>query len=128
MEEFQVVPAEFGQKFFGYSSEEILGRHAVGTIVPRTDLSGRDLGLLMDQILADPKAFEQNVNENMRSNGDRVLIGWTNKVVSTLQDQQLSALRASSGEVRLTFVVLLVLGSVLGAVGSGIAVTRFLDV
>jgi cell division transport system permease protein len=54
--------------------------------------------------------------------------GWTNKVVSSLQDQQLSALRASTGEVRLTFVLLLGLGSVLGAVGSGIAVTRFLDV
>ena len=63
---------EFGQKFFGYSSEEILGRHVVGTIVPGTDSNGRDLGLLMDQILADPKAFEQNVNENMRRNGERV--------------------------------------------------------
>ena len=60
---------EFGQKFFGYSSEEILGRHVVGTIVPMTDSSGLNLGLLMDQILADPKAFEQNVNENMRRNG-----------------------------------------------------------
>ena len=63
---------EFGQKFFGYSSEEILGRHVVGTIVPITDSSGRDLGPLMDQILADPKAFEQNVNENMRRSGERV--------------------------------------------------------
>jgi PAS domain S-box-containing protein len=72
---------EFGQKFFGYSSEEILGRHVVGTIVPVTDSSGRDLGPLMDQILADPKAFERNVNENMRRNGQRVWIAWTNKIV-----------------------------------------------
>ena len=72
---------EFGQKFFGYSSEEILGRHVMGTIVPRTDSSGRDLGPLMDQILADPKAFERNVNENMRRSGERVGIAWTNKIV-----------------------------------------------
>ncbi len=72
---------EFGQKFFGYSSQEILGRHVVGTIVPMTDSSGRDLGLLMDQILADPKAFEQNVNENMRRSGESVTIAWTNKIV-----------------------------------------------
>src|SRR5271157_745160 len=72
---------EFGQKFFGYSSEEILGRHVVGTIVPMTDSSGRDLGPLMDQILADPKAFEQNVNENMRLSGERVTIAWTNRIV-----------------------------------------------
>ena len=28
---------EFGQQFFGYSAEEIIGRHVVGTIVPVTD-------------------------------------------------------------------------------------------
>ncbi len=72
---------EFGQKFFGYSSEEILGRHVVGMIVPRTDSSGRDLAPLMEQILADPRAFQQNVNENIRRDGERVLIAWTNKVV-----------------------------------------------
>ena len=72
---------EFGQKFFGYSSEELLGRHVVGTIVPMTDSRGRDLGLLMDQILANPKALEQNINENMRSSGERAVIAWTNKIV-----------------------------------------------
>ena len=72
---------EFGQKFFGYSGDEILGRHVVGTIVPVTDSIGRDLGPLMDQVLADPEAFEQNINENMRRNGERVVIAWTNKIV-----------------------------------------------
>ncbi|HBZ54725.1 MAG TPA: hypothetical protein DEO88_04895, partial [Syntrophobacteraceae bacterium] len=72
---------EFGQKFFGYSSEEIVGRHVIGTIVPVTDSSGDDLGPLMDQILADPKAFERNVNENMRRSGERVVIAWTNRIV-----------------------------------------------
>ncbi|MBF0508859.1 MAG: PAS domain S-box protein [Deltaproteobacteria bacterium] len=72
---------EFGQEFFGYSYEEIIGRHVIGTIVPIKDNTGRDLGPLMDRILADPKAFEQNVNENMRRNGEHVLIAWTNKIV-----------------------------------------------
>jgi PAS domain S-box-containing protein len=72
---------DFGQKFFGYSAEEILGRHVVGTIVPIADSSGRDLGPLMDQILADPKAFERNINENMRRNGERVWVSWTNRIV-----------------------------------------------
>ena len=60
---------EFGQKFFGYSSEEILGRHVVGTIVPETDSTGLNLAPLMDRILADPIAFEQNVNENITAGG-----------------------------------------------------------
>jgi PAS domain S-box-containing protein len=72
---------EFGQKFFGYSAAEILGRHVVGTIVPESESTGRDLRPLMDQITADPKAFEQNVNENVRRNGERVWVAWTNKTV-----------------------------------------------
>jgi signal transduction histidine kinase len=42
---------------------------------------------LMEQIMADPRAFEQNINENMRRNGERVWIAWTNKTV--LDDQGL---------------------------------------
>lgn len=72
---------EFGQRFFGYSAGEIVGRHVVGTIVPQTESSGRDLRQLMDRICADPKAFEQNVNENVRHDGQRVWIEWNNRIV-----------------------------------------------
>ncbi|MFZ2656136.1 MAG: PAS domain S-box protein [Victivallales bacterium] len=72
---------EFGQKFFGYSSGEIIGRHVMDTIVPSTDSGGHDMHKLMDQICADPVSFEQNINENMRRNGERAWIAWTNKIV-----------------------------------------------
>ncbi len=78
---------EFGQRFFGYSAEEIIGRHVMGTIVPATESDGRNLHRLMDQILADPAAFEQNINENIRSNGERVWISWTNRIVRDAQGQ-----------------------------------------
>jgi len=78
---------EFGQRFFGYSTEEIHGRHVMGTIVPSTDDEGRDLRKLMDDICANPVAFEKNVNENMRRNGQRVWIAWTNKVVTDAKGQ-----------------------------------------
>jgi|GEM_PF-349891 len=76
---------EFGQKFFGYSGEEILGRHVVGTIVPVTDTDGHDLAPLMDRILQDPRAFERNVKENMKRDGKRVTVAWTNKIVPDVQ-------------------------------------------
>jgi PAS domain S-box-containing protein len=76
---------EFGQKFFGYSAVEIIGRHVIGSIVPETDSTDRNLRPLMEQITANPKAFEQNVNENIRRNGERVWIAWTNRAV---QDEQ----------------------------------------
>lgn len=77
----------FGQQFFGYSSEEIVGQHIIGTIVPVTDSAGRDLQNLMQEICLDTKTFEQNVNENMRRGGERVWISWTNKVVLDAQGQ-----------------------------------------
>ena len=78
---------EFGQRFFGYSADEIIGRHVMGTIVPETESDGRDLRLLMEQICAAPSAFEQNVNENVRRNGERVWIAWTNRIVWDAQGQ-----------------------------------------
>ncbi len=72
---------EFGQRFFGYKAEEILGRHVLETIVPATESSGRDLQRLMEQICADPRAFEQNINENVRRSGEHVWISWTNRIV-----------------------------------------------
>jgi len=72
---------EFGQRFFGYTAEEMCGRHVMDTIVPQTESTGRDLRDLMDRILADPRAFEQNVNENIRRNGERAWIAWTNRIV-----------------------------------------------
>jgi PAS domain S-box-containing protein len=72
---------QFGQQFFGYSHQEIIGKHVIGTIVPFTDSAGRDLQDMMQQICFDTKKFEQNINENMRRNGEHVWIAWTNKVV-----------------------------------------------
>ena len=72
---------EFGQRFFGYTEAEICGRHVIGTIVPETDLRGMNMSTLMDQIYSNPAAYEQNINENMRRNGERVWIAWTNRIV-----------------------------------------------
>ena len=78
---------EYGLAFFGYSETELLGRHVIGTIVPDKETDGRDLNAMMSAIQADPKAFEHNINENIRSNGERVWIAWTNKVVLDDQDR-----------------------------------------
>ncbi len=72
---------EYGQRFFGYPANEIIGHHVVGTIVPGADTGGQDLSDLMDQICASPERFEENVNENMRRGGERVWIAWTNRIL-----------------------------------------------
>ena len=72
---------EFGQQFFGYSAMEIIGQHVIGTLVPESESQGRDLRPLMEEICVNPGRFERNINENMRRNGERIWVDWTNKVV-----------------------------------------------
>jgi PAS domain S-box-containing protein len=72
---------ECGQRFFGYAADEIVGRHVVGTIVPATDSGGRDLHSYIAEICASPEAFGHSINENMRRNGERAWVSWTNRVV-----------------------------------------------
>ena len=70
---------EFAQGFFGYREKEIVGRNVVGTIVPQKESSGRDLAAMIKEIGAHPERYLTNENENMRSNGERVWISWTNR-------------------------------------------------
>jgi PAS domain S-box-containing protein len=72
---------KFAQKFFGYKENEILGHSVVGTIVPVTDSSGRDLKKMIADIMLHPKKYINNENENMRHDGRRVWISWTNKAM-----------------------------------------------
>ena len=78
---------EFGLRFFGYAAAEMIGSGIMGTIVPSTASDGRDLQQLMREIVADPAAFEQNINENMLHDGRRVWIAWTNRIVRDSRGQ-----------------------------------------
>jgi two-component system cell cycle sensor histidine kinase/response regulator CckA len=72
---------EFAQSFFGYTEDEILGKNVVGTIVPKKDSVGSDLAQMVKDIGLHPEKYVTNENENMRSNGDRVWVAWTNKAI-----------------------------------------------
>ncbi|WP_445241243.1 PAS domain S-box protein [Microcoleus vaginatus] len=72
---------EFAETFFGYSEAEIMGKSAIGTIIPKTDLSESDLAAMIRGCLTQPEKYFQNENENIRSNGERVWIAWTNKAL-----------------------------------------------
>jgi PAS domain S-box-containing protein len=72
---------KFAEDFFGYRQEEIIGRNVVGTIVPVMDSEGRDPRKTVECIIKNPDAYAANVNENMRSNGEKVWISWTNRPV-----------------------------------------------
>jgi PAS domain S-box-containing protein len=69
---------EFAQRFFGYREDEVLGKHVVGTIVPEKDSYGRDLKSKIEAHGHHPERYTTTENENIRRNGERVWIAWTN--------------------------------------------------
>jgi PAS domain S-box-containing protein len=71
---------EYAQRFFGYTSEEIIGKPVMGTIVPATESgSGHDLSHMIDDIIHHPDDHILNENENITRDGRRVWIRWQNK-------------------------------------------------
>jgi PAS domain S-box-containing protein len=72
---------EFSQNFFGFTENEIMGKNVVGTIVPKTETTGRDLSEMIHDIGRHPERYVTNENENMLKNGERVWVVWTNKAI-----------------------------------------------
>ena len=71
---------EYAQNFFGYQTAEIIGQ-SVNLLVPETGSSGNDLKALVRDIAAHPENFQYNINENIRRDGSRVWMAWTNKPI-----------------------------------------------
>ncbi|OGO30312.1 MAG: hypothetical protein A2Z29_09605 [Chloroflexi bacterium RBG_16_56_11] len=69
----------FAEKFFGFSEVEILGKSVIGTIVPPRDSADRNLAAMIDDIIKNPERYRHNENENIKRNGERVWIVWTNQ-------------------------------------------------
>ncbi|MCI0397554.1 MAG: PAS domain S-box protein [Chloroflexi bacterium] len=71
----------FGQEFFGFQEEEIVGRSVIGTIVPETDSTGRNLQAVMADIQIHPERYQENENENLTKDGRRAWVVWWNKAI-----------------------------------------------
>lgn len=70
---------EYGLKFFGYESGELIGKNVVGTIIPlQESLIGKDSQTLMHEIFTNVEQNEYIENENVKKDGTRVWISWKN--------------------------------------------------
>ena len=76
---------EFAQEFFGYQAAEVLGRDAIGIIVPEVDSEGHDLRQMMQAMTRQPELYAGHEYENMCKDGRRVWVHWANRAV---RDQQ----------------------------------------
>jgi len=82
----------FAEQFFGYSCEEVLGKSVIETIVPATESNGRDLKPMIEKLLKHPTLFVSNINENIKKNGERVWISWSNHPLVDMNRQPVGVL------------------------------------
>jgi PAS domain S-box-containing protein len=69
----------FACQLFGYAADELLGRNAVGTIVPDRDAAGQDLAAKLRDVVRHPERYTSSENENLRRDGERLWVAWTNR-------------------------------------------------
>ena len=72
---------EYAQHFFGYTAQEIVGQNVLGTIVPHTESSGRNLESMLHDICAAPQNYLVNENENITRSGQLRWISWANRPI-----------------------------------------------
>lgn len=70
---------EYAKKFFGFTKKELIGKNIVGTIVPPVDSSGQNLAEMIKNISQAPQDYANNQSENIKKDGTRAWIAWTNK-------------------------------------------------
>ena len=83
---------EFAEKFFGFNKEEIMGKNVIGTIVPETESSGRNLQEFINMVVKDPESHINSENENITRDGRRVWVSWTNKGFYNDKDEVIGVL------------------------------------
>lgn len=72
---------DFALSFFGYTCEELLGKSLVGTIVPETSSEGENLILMLEDLVRNPEQYITNENENLKRDGTKAWISWTNRAI-----------------------------------------------
>jgi len=97
--------------FFDFTSDDVIGKNVVGTIVPQKTRVQHDLSMMVNDLGFNAEGYAVNVNENIRRNGDHVWIAWINKAIRDEQGHIVEILcighditdrKQRSGEVRIS--------------------------
>jgi PAS domain S-box-containing protein len=72
---------DHAREIFGYTSEDLENRPMVGTIVPDGESTGRNLKAFIRDLIQRPDEYVIHENENLRADGERIWMSWTNKAL-----------------------------------------------
>ncbi|MEP0978864.1 PAS domain S-box protein [Phormidium sp. FACHB-77] len=87
---------DYGVKLLGYEEHEILGRTLFETIIPETELSGRDMRPMVHDLLRNPQSYPQGEGENLCRDGRRVWMAWSNQAIFNDQGEVVEILSVGS--------------------------------
>ncbi|MCK5537552.1 MAG: PAS domain S-box protein, partial [Bacteroidales bacterium] len=74
---------EYASELFGYSEQEVLGKHVIGVIVPGFDSDKQDLKKMVEMFVSSTGEHydKTNENENITKSGKLIWMSWANKAV-----------------------------------------------
>ncbi|WP_194117128.1 sensor domain-containing diguanylate cyclase [Chitinilyticum piscinae] len=78
---------QYAESYFGYDPDELIGQPLLGTLLPETESTQRNLAGVLEALLTQPEDFPVHVNENLCRDGRRVWVLWTNQPVRNAQGQ-----------------------------------------
>lgn len=72
---------DFAEEFFGFTSKEIVGKPVLGTIAQEPTRRNPNQPTLIEKILLNPQLYIDVETQNIKKDGEKVWISWTNRVV-----------------------------------------------
>lgn len=71
---------EHGLELFGYQQRELVGKNAFGTIFAAASKENPKKNIV-SRIIANPRLYVEHETENIKKNGDKIWVSWTNRVI-----------------------------------------------
>ncbi len=71
----------YAQEFFGYQEQDILGLSVLGTLITEREGSRQRLNEWLNLICSNPAQHQDAESENLRSNGEKVWVKWSNRAI-----------------------------------------------